>query len=142
MMSGCQTAEETQLPIIGDTVSSAVPVVASQVDLPSAAATEAINLVNTQDTISAWEQSNGSLTVRLFILPEMTVLDPYLTLNGEAPPGSVVSVNDEVILVTESGQFSVNMALTEGPNWIDVVVSNQLGESVSFGSAVYYEPGT
>jgi hypothetical protein len=76
----------------------------------------------------------------LFAAEEMLVATPAFTLEGQAPPGTVVSANQAVLVVGESGRFAVEAPLEEGPNLLEVVASSPQGEEVSFLLTVTYEP--
>jgi hypothetical protein len=59
-------------------------------------------------------------------------------------PGAVVSVSIDDIVeianVDQNGNFSVTVNLEEGPNLIEVVASDQLGNEKSSSIAVIYVP--
>lgn len=63
---------------------------------------------------------------------------------GTTSPGAVVSVmfDDEVIVadVDQNGGFSATVTLEEGPNFIEVVASDQRGNEKSSVLAVIYVP--
>jgi hypothetical protein len=80
------------------------------------------------------------LTVRLFAAEDMLVPTPTFSLEGQAPAGTVVSVNEAVQVVGETGAFAVEVPLEEGPNLLEVVASSLQGEEVSFLLTITYEP--
>jgi hypothetical protein len=86
-----------------------------------------------------WTQSSGALTVELLAAPELTVSDPRFRVHGSAPAGTVVSVNDDILLVDASGEFEAWVDLDEGPNWVEVVASNAGGDEVSYMMTVTRE---
>jgi len=63
---------------------------------------------------------------------------------GKTIPGAVVSVSIDDIVeianVDQNGNFSVTVNLEEGPNLIEVVASDQLGNEKSSSIAVIYVP--
>jgi hypothetical protein len=63
---------------------------------------------------------------------------------GTTNPGAVVSVlvNDKVTIadVDQNGAFSVAVSLEEGPNFIEVIASDQEGDEKSSTIAVIYIP--
>lgn len=65
---------------------------------------------------------------------------PQVTVAGSASPGAVVTVNDDIIVVGPDGQFLDNVALSEGPNVIEVIASNTSGSEESVELTVTYEP--
>lgn len=73
-------------------------------------------------------------------LDEAVVNLPQAEVIGLAPPGAVVSVNDEIILVDVNGQFNATVVLEEGPNLIEIIASNASGEETSLLLTVIYEP--
>jgi hypothetical protein len=86
------------------------------------------------------EQTSGSLTVRLFATEDMTAAAPSYTLEGLAPAGTVVSVNQAILVVGETAAFAVEVPLEEGPNLVEVTASSPAGDEVSFLLTVDFEP--
>lgn len=82
-------------------------------------------------------------------LPEFKILSPKneavvnvpeVEVIGQAAPETVITLNDEVVVVDESRTFSVILPLEEGPNELEVVASNPQGQEVSFILEVTYDP--
>jgi len=86
------------------------------------------------------EQTSGGLTVRLFAEEDVLVPTLPYTLEGQAPAGTVVSVNEAILVVGETATFAVEVPLEEGPNLVEVIASSPQGEEVSFLLTVTYEP--
>jgi hypothetical protein len=67
-----------------------------------------------------------------------------ITVSGKTIPGAVVSaaIDDTVAIadIDQDGNFSVTVNLEEGPNLIEVVASDQLGNEKSSSIAVIYVP--
>ena len=68
-----------------------------------------------------------------------------INVTGKTIPGAVVSVSldDEIIEAVEVGQdgeFTVAVSLEEGPNFIEVIASDPLGNEKSATVAVVYIP--
>jgi hypothetical protein len=67
-----------------------------------------------------------------------------ITVSGITIPGAVVSVsmNDETEIVTvgQDGKFTVRVTLEEGPNLIEVIASDLLGNEKSATVTVIYIP--
>ena len=83
---------------------------------------------------------NGAWQVTLYSPDEVeTSTQPY-ELKGAAPAGTVVSVNEQVLVVDSSGTFSVNIPLEEGPNFVEVIASNSSGEEADFLLTISYNP--
>jgi TRAP-type mannitol/chloroaromatic compound transport system permease large subunit len=91
------------------------------------------------DEGQAWSQSSGGLTVKLFSAAEVQVSQPQYRVSGKAPAGTVVTVNDEILLVDGSQAFSASVALTDGPNLIEVVASSPSGDEVNFLLVVTFD---
>ena len=86
-------------------------------------------------------ERSGSLTV--------TVLEPAdgasvhsdtVVVKGEAPPETVVTVNDDILIVESDGRFESEQLLGEGPNVIEVVASDLEGNEVIIEITVTYQP--
>jgi glucodextranase-like protein len=86
-------------------------------------------------------QTSGSLTVRV-LQPEegATYQTDTVKVKGEAPPETVVTVNDDILIVGSDGKFETEVLLEEGPNVIEIVASDVEGNEVAFEIAVTYEP--
>jgi hypothetical protein len=61
-------------------------------------------------------------------------------MTGSAPAGTVISVNDLILIVGIDGQFTATVPLEEGLNLIEVVASNEKGNELSALLTVTYEP--
>lgn len=86
-------------------------------------------------------QTSGSLTVRLLEPQDGdTVQTEIVTVKGKAPPETVVTVNDDILVVGAEGEFESDVALEEGPNVIEIVASDLEGNEVSFIVTVTFEP--
>lgn len=94
----------------------------------------------TEVAVSSIEQINGNLRVRLFTQEESIVQQERFTLIGEAPIETIISVNDEIVVVGKEESFSIELGLEEGVNLIEVVASNLIGDQVAFQLIVTYEP--
>ena len=83
---------------------------------------------------------SGSLQVNLFsALDVETSEQPYL-LKGTAPAGTVLTVNEQILVVDETGAFQVEVPLEDGPNLVEAVASNAAGDEVEFLLTIYYNP--
>ncbi len=67
-----------------------------------------------------------------------------ISVTGKTIPGAVVSlsINDELDIadVGQDGKFTVRVNLEEGPNLIEVIASDQLGNEKSSTITVFYLP--
>jgi len=71
---------------------------------------------------------------------EAVVNVPEVEVIGEAAPETVVTLNEAIVVVDESGTFSVTLLLDEGPNEIEIVASDLEGNELSFILEVTYDP--
>ena len=82
----------------------------------------------------------GSLSVALFTDREVEVSTSPFVLQGAAPAGTVISVNEQVLVVDSSGAFSVEIPLEEGPNLVEVIASNAAGDEADYLLTITYNP--
>ena len=73
-------------------------------------------------------------------LDETVVNVPQVEVIGTAPAGIVISINDEIVIVDVDGQFKITVSLEEGPNLIEIVASDDIGNETSVLLAITYEP--
>jgi hypothetical protein len=86
-------------------------------------------------------QTSGSLTVKLLEPQDGSAVDTNVVrVKGEAPPETVVTVNDDILVVESDGKFEIDVQLEEGPNVIEIVASDLEGNEVSFEITVTYQP--
>src|SRR5450759_4885042 len=58
--------------------------------------------------------NSGPLTVTITSPADETVMDtPQVDVAGQAPPDTVITINDTIVVVEASGQFSVSVPLQE-----------------------------
>jgi|SRR5579859_6451248 len=83
----------------------------------------------------------GVLTVTITSPADETVVNvPQVVVLGRAPAEAVITVNDSVVVVGATGQFSTTVPLQEGPNEIDVVASDVDGNEASTQLVVTFDP--
>lgn len=82
----------------------------------------------------------GDQLVQINAQELMTVSTASFNLTGQAPAGSVVSVNNDFIVIGANRGFSFPINLEEGPNLVEVVASNDQGQQVSVEIVVVYDP--
>ncbi len=89
-----------------------------------------------------FEQATGDLFLQMTspATDEMFVTDSSFEFEGRTTVDALVSVNDAVLEVDEEGRFAYQMALEEGPNVIEVIASNALGQQFDEVLLVIYEP--
>lgn len=83
-------------------------------------------------------QSSGNLTVNIFSAEDVEVTAPEFTVAGTAPTDTILTINDEIVVVDKTQTFSVVIPLEEGPNAIEIVGSDVAGDEVSFVLTVTY----
>ncbi len=69
---------------------------------------------------------------------ESIVSSPILPLSGRTGPNAIVSINSRSVPVDRFGYFSSTVRLDEGPSVIDVVATNDDGQTLSTVLAVIY----
>ena len=69
---------------------------------------------------------------------ESIVSSPILPVAGRTGPNAIVSLNGRSLPVDEFGHFSSTVRLEEGPNLIDLVATNDDGQTLSSVLAVIY----
>lgn len=86
-------------------------------------------------------QTTGGKILRLLSPQDGEVVNtPSIRLRGFAPPESVITINDEIFLVGPEGEFEIPLTLEEGPNVIEIVASDLLGNEESIVLVVTYQP--
>lgn len=89
---------------------------------------------------AAVRYGNGSLWMDIVDLPDGKIVDtPQIIVAGMAPPETVISLNDTIIVVGADGTFQIPVALAEGPNVLEIVASNLDGDEVGIVLTVIYE---
>lgn len=83
-------------------------------------------------------QSSGNLTVNIFSDEDVEVTTPEFTVAGTAPTDTILTINDEIVVVDKTQSFSVVIPLEEGPNAIEIVGSDVDGDEVNFELTVTY----
>jgi len=61
-------------------------------------------------------------------------------VRGEAPAETIVSINDDILIVPADQTFSLSIELDEGVNVIEIVASDYEGNELSFIVTVTYQP--
>lgn len=85
------------------------------------------------------EASSGPLTARIFSAPETTIKQREFILEGWANRDSVVSANDIIITNAANQNFSLELSLEDGPNLVEIIISDRDGNEVRFETIVYVE---
>lgn len=103
--------------------------------------TASAEISSTSLTASSPGQTTGGKILRLLYPQDGEVVNtPSIRLRGFAPPESVITINDEIFLVGPEGEFEIPFTLEEGPNVIEIVASDLLGNEESIVLVVTYQP--
>jgi hypothetical protein len=100
-------------------------------------------VTNIQPTPTFMDASGptGTLWLQVFSpLDEAVINTAQVEVIGSAPTGTVLSINDEIILVGDDEQFKAAVSLEEGPNLIEIIASDIDGNESSLLLTVIYEP--
>jgi hypothetical protein len=65
---------------------------------------------------------------------------PEVDLKGSTNLDAVMTVNDDVYLLTGGEDFSIPISLVEGPNSLEIVVSDYAGEEIDQVLGITYQP--
>jgi len=68
--------------------------------------------------------------------------DSILQLSGKTDPGSIATINGQVVPVGSTGTFQISLQLFEGDNILDLQVRDQAGNTTSLARRVRYQAGT
>lgn len=100
-------------------------------------ATDMANLPPVQNTATdpdpcghGWQAASGSLLLCLSVADMQVIVASPLVLIGQATPDSVLTVNENIILVDETGTFSIELPLEDGPNILEITASNTTGDQI------------
>ena len=112
---------------------------ASSPDSPSS--TQPLSSTTAASDQSFTEYTNGDLWVRLFSPQDESVVNtPQISLTGQAPTETIITVNDEIAIVSDDQSFSIPLDLQEGPNVLECIASDLDGNEVTFIITITYEP--
>jgi len=87
------------------------------------------------------EEVSGSLWVRILAPADNAVVATQVVeVRGEAPEDTVLSINDEILIVSSDQLFSLYVTLEEGLNVIEIVASDYDGNEISHILTITYQP--
>lgn len=87
------------------------------------------------------EFQQGNLSIQLYSPQDEEVFNvSQIEVSGKAPVETVISINDQIVVVSETGDFSVPVSLEEGPNIIELIASDLDGNELDIVLTVVYEP--
>ncbi len=134
----------------GGPITTVTPAAQSSTSHPAAAATTTSQGNAAQPTTLAAPativsgqkpSSSGPLTLQVTSPQDGAVVNTaQVQVSGSASPGEVVSVNDAVLLVGADGSFSTRVSLVTGANLVEVIASNDSGDSKTIDLTVIYQP--
>ena len=121
--------------------SLAVSIVATASATPMPQQTIPATPVPPTETALPATEAAGTLWLQVLSPQDEAVVNtPQVEVIGLAPAGTVVTVNDEILIVGPEGQFKTILALEEGPNLIEILASDENGNETSLLLTVTYEP--
>jgi hypothetical protein len=83
----------------------------------------------------------GPLSVIIFDLEDNAVVKTSpVTLTGKAEPGTVITINDVVILVDDDRSFSAQVVLEPGDNLLEITASDLKNQQGFTYINISYEP--
>jgi len=92
-------------------------------------------------TLITAPEPSGTLWLQVLSPQDEAVVNtPQVDVIGSAPAGAVISVNDEILIVGDDGQFKTTVSLDEGPNLIEIIASDDNGNETSLILTIIYEP--
>jgi hypothetical protein len=98
-------------------------------------------IIQPTQTVASAPVTSGSLWLQVLSPQDEAVINiPQVDVIGSAPAGTVVSVNEEILIVGDDQQFKITVSLDEGPNLIEILASDENGNEMSFFLTVTYEP--
>ncbi len=87
------------------------------------------------------EKTSGPLWIKILSpLDNSTVHTTEVEIQGLAPSDTVLTINDEIVLVGSDQKFASKVALDEGINVIEVLASDISGNEIFIPLTIYYEP--
>lgn len=86
------------------------------------------------------ESSLGSLTARIFSEPDATINDEPYVIQGWTNEEVVITLNDLIFTNPAESYFELPVDLEDGPNLVEIVISDMEGNEVSFTLTITYEP--
>jgi hypothetical protein len=94
-----------------------------------------------ENTPAPLTASSGALWVKV-LSPEdgATVTTQAVTITGQAPAETVITINDIIVVVPQSQTFAVDIPLQEGSNLIEILASDLNENEVYIPLTIAYEP--
>ena len=137
-LSAC-TPTPTAAPALPVTTSS-IPTTVTSTTAESQNVAPIMPVQPTETIVPATEVAETLALQVLAPQDDAVVNAPQVDVIGLAPAGTVVSVNDDILIVGADGQFKSTLSLDEGPNLVEIVASDGSGNEASQILTVTYEP--
>jgi hypothetical protein len=98
-------------------------------------------LIQPTEIASTVSDLSGNLWLQVISPQDEAIVDTaHVEVIGSAPAGAVISVNDEIMLVPDDGEFQAVVSLEDGPNLIEIIASDASGNETSLLLTVTYDP--
>lgn len=135
LISAACNPTATAAPVLVSPVSSNTPIVGISTDVPQAGIPIVpVTAISVPETVgSLWLQVLSPLDEAVVNIPQVDVI-------GSAPAGTVLSINDEILIAGNDGQFKVTVMLEDGPNLVEITASDENGNETTVLLMVTYEP--
>lgn len=118
-------------PTPGDTATAKIPAALKPSSTPA----------QDQGTPNPYDLFDGPLSVVIYYPVENgVVFSDHLQITGEADPGTVVEINDQVAMVGEERMFVIDIALEPGLNVLVITASDDDENQDTAYLPVTYEP--
>jgi hypothetical protein len=134
LLAAC-TPTPSPVPLVNPTASGVLlmstPTVISQDVMPTAPI---------QPTQTSIPETSGLWLQIVAPLDEAVVNTLQVDVTGSAPAGTVITINDEILIVGSDQQFRTTVLLDEGLNLIEIVASDESGNETSVLLTITYEP--
>jgi len=112
---------------------------ADQKEVPPELTSPSENQPGDANAPKMFEAVSGPLTARIFSAQETTINQQKFLLEGWSNRNAVVSANDYIITTFAEDTFSIELDLEDGPNLIEVIISDYDGNEIQFELIVYVE---
>ena len=92
-------------------------------------------------TAAGAPEATASLWLQILApLDEAVVNFPQVDVTGSAQAGTVISINELILIVDSDQQFTATVTLEEGPNLIEIIASDADGNELFALLTITYEP--
>ncbi len=140
LAAGCgPTLPVTDQPAASEATATLKPAVVQPTPVPTEPPTAAPSLIPSPVPVQV-EKTSGPLWIKIISpLDNSTVNTAEVEIKGSAPVETVLTINDEIVLVGSDQQFSAKVVLDEGINEIEILGSDISGNEIFIPLTIYYE---